>query len=139
MTTDSRRSPPAPVVLLVDDHDDLREATALFLRRSGFTVEEACNGMEALRSLAARLPDIVLTDLRMPLMDGSSLCRQIRATERLAGILIVALTAYSSFDAEARAEAGFDRVIAKGSLHSLLREVRHALAERRHSSSLPKT
>src|SRR5512133_367963 len=98
--TESDCSPSVPVVLLVDDHDEIRELIATFLRCSGVTVIQACNGVEALRSLAGSVPDIVVTDLMMPVMDGVSLCCEIRATERLAGIPIMAITAHGAVDAD---------------------------------------
>jgi urea transport system substrate-binding protein len=65
-------------VLVVEDDADLRELTALVLTAAGFLVTLAANGREALRHLERGLPDLVLLDMRMPVMDGWEFARQFR-------------------------------------------------------------
>ena len=84
--------PRAPLVLLVDDLDDNRDMYAEMLRRAGYRVVEAENGVEALRQARAERPAIVVMDLSMPVMDGWEAMRKLRADPRTNGIPTIALT-----------------------------------------------
>lgn len=65
-------------VLIVDDDDALRGVVRNALERAGFTVREASDGERALRVIEELAPDLVVLDVGMPRLDGSSVCRQIR-------------------------------------------------------------
>lgn len=65
-------------VLLVDDEEAVQRATARLLRRDGYAVRVASDGVEALLQLEDRLPDVVLTDVHMPRMDGVELVRAVQ-------------------------------------------------------------
>lgn len=81
-----------PVVLIVDDDDDIRDAIVDVASRAGFVSVTARNGFEALRHLAGeRLPDLVLLDMMMPVMDGWEFLR--RRDERGRTVPVVVLTA----------------------------------------------
>ena len=60
-------------VLVVDDEGDMRTLLGLLLDRSGYVVVEACNGMEALHEIHKRHFDVIVTDLTMPILNGSEL------------------------------------------------------------------
>jgi CheY-like chemotaxis protein len=77
-------------VLLIDDSDDARDAYAEVLRLEGFTVEEARDGQEGLQKAVELLPDIVITDVTMPIMDGWETIRRLRGDDRTRRIPIVA-------------------------------------------------
>jgi CheY-like chemotaxis protein len=64
-------------VLIVDDEPDLREIFALWLNREGYTILTAANGADALQLLRTREIDALISDIRMPIMDGISLVRRI--------------------------------------------------------------
>lgn len=64
------RHPEHPLILVVDDHPDLREVLALILEHHGFRVMLAADGREALKRAEECRPDLVLMDLMMPRMDG---------------------------------------------------------------------
>jgi PAS domain S-box-containing protein len=66
-------------LLLVDDEEGIRKFLGLLLRDMGYEVSTAANGDEALRQVIAAAPDIVLTDIKMPGMDGIELLRRIKA------------------------------------------------------------
>jgi CheY-like chemotaxis protein len=101
-------------LLLVEDVDPLRRLFARVLQRSGFEVREAADGREALDQLAGFVPDVVVTDLMMPGMDGLELIRRIRATPRLAEVPIVAMTAATTLETEREARrAGAADLLAK--------------------------
>ncbi len=96
-----------PRVLLVEDAPFLRYAFGRLLRMHGFEVMEANDGREALNSVADFHPQLVLTDLLMPVMDGVELIRRLRSDPQSAEIPVVAITADASQQAEHRArEAG---------------------------------
>lgn len=66
-------------VLLVDDEYELLEALSFALKHAGYEVDCARDGCDALAQMQRQLPDLVVTDLMMPDMDGLSLCRSVRA------------------------------------------------------------
>jgi DNA-binding response OmpR family regulator len=80
-------------VLIVDDEFGLADITADLLTEAGYDVALAINGKLGLASLATRRADIVITDLMMPVMDGSELIRRMRADPALAGIPTILMTA----------------------------------------------
>ena len=65
-------------ILIVDDDPHLRELARVFLQREGFTIYEACDGVEALSVLERLKVEMVILDIMMPKMDGWELCRQLR-------------------------------------------------------------
>lgn len=79
-----------PLVLLIDDSDDARDAYAEVLRLEGFAVEEARDGQEGLQKAVELLPDIVITDVTMPIMDGWETIRRLRGDDRTRRIPIIA-------------------------------------------------
>lgn len=80
-------------LLLVDDDPDLLVAVAACLRGGGYEVTTARSGGEALVRLAESVPDLVISDVRMPRMDGYALARNIRNSPRTALVPVVFLTA----------------------------------------------
>lgn len=76
-------------ILLVDDEPDILAAWQLILANEGYEVRCAYNGVEALDCLKQELPDLVITDWAMPLMDGAELCRRMKATPGLARVPIL--------------------------------------------------
>src|ERR1700690_3768230 len=94
-------------ILIVDDEPALRKALRTSLTASGFTVEEARNGEEALDSFHQHPFDLVLLDINMPGISGIEACRQIRSMSLNAGIIMV--TVRDLEDDKVRAlEAGAD-------------------------------
>jgi two-component system cell cycle response regulator DivK len=79
-----------PLVLVIEDSDDTRDMFATVLHLEGFTVEEARDGREGIEKAAQSLPDIIITDLRMPVMDGREMIRRLRADQRTRRIPIIA-------------------------------------------------
>lgn len=76
-------------VLVVDDEESVRTVLRLALRRDGHDVREAANGREALELLPAWAPDVVVSDLLMPHMDGIELLRQARAADDTLGFIVL--------------------------------------------------
>ena len=101
-------------VLLVEDSDPLRQLFARLLKGNGFEVREAANGREALDCLPNFVPDIVVTDLMMPVVDGFELIRQLRAMPTTAVVPVVVMTAGEANDTESEVRrAGAAEFLAK--------------------------
>jgi CheY-like chemotaxis protein len=71
--------PSAPHVLLVDEHPEMRAILAYVPFCPGVTLAEASNGAEALSAVAQQCPDLIITDVQMPIMNGLELVRTLRA------------------------------------------------------------
>jgi DNA-binding NarL/FixJ family response regulator len=80
-------------LLVVDDEPNLLRAVAACLKAEDYEVSTARSGHEALMQLAESLPDLIVSDIRMPGMDGYKLARQLRGSPRTALVPIVFLTA----------------------------------------------
>ena len=104
-----------PSVLLVEDDRDGRRMYAEWLLHAGFRVEQAHNGLQALERAFERGPDIVVTDLNIPGIDGFELTRRLKLDPRTKLVPVVAITGYAAFAADpSRARrAGCDAVLEK--------------------------
>ncbi len=102
-------------MLLVEDDRDGRRLYASWLEQVGFHVIEAHNGLQALELAVDRRPDIVVTDLNIPGIDGYELTRRLKNDPRTDGIPILAVTGYVPFTQDpARADrAGCDAILSK--------------------------
>lgn len=101
-------------ILVVDDHPDVAESLALLLQALGAEATAANDGPTALEKTSELAPDIVFLDIGMPNMDGYEVARTIRAGERGADIVLVAVTGWGQENDRLRAEqAGFDRHLVK--------------------------
>lgn len=76
-------------ILLVDDDQDLRDLYTLLLEQDGFTVTGARDGEEALARVSGLSPDLIITDVTMPRMNGLELCRRLHQDERLRRIPVL--------------------------------------------------
>jgi DNA-binding response OmpR family regulator len=77
-------------ILVVDDESDIVDLAELYLKSDGFEVTRAKSGSEALESLAAGAPDLVLLDIMLPGMDGWEVCRRIRAASEVPVVFLTA-------------------------------------------------
>ena len=115
--------------LVVDNNPVLLKAVATILAREGCLVKSAATGLEALEILQDYSPDIVFTDLIMPLVSGEQLCRILRHTKKHEDIFIVVLSAIILEDRERiLREIACDLCIAKGNLQEIRQHVQEALA-----------
>jgi DNA-binding NarL/FixJ family response regulator len=128
----------AKLLLVVDDEPNLLRAVAAVLRGEGFDVTTARNAREALLRVAESLPDLIVSDIRMPGMDGYAFARQLRRAPHSALIPIVFLTAKD--ETEDRVEgfrAGVDVYLTKPfEPDELIAVIRNILqrVERTHST-----
>jgi two-component system cell cycle response regulator DivK len=92
-------------VLVVDDTDDIAELVATLLRMTGCNAVTARNGREAIKAAVEHKPDLILMDIRMPVMDGYEATRRILACPELSRTPIVAVSAHCDGDWAVRARA----------------------------------
>lgn len=109
-------------VLVVDDQESTRRGfTALLEFAEDIeVVNEASNGWEALHIVADVLPNVVLMDVRMPIVDGLQATRQIK--ERWPQVKVIIATMYPTHKADAL-DAGADRFLLKGKMHTNLEDI----------------
>jgi two-component system chemotaxis sensor kinase CheA len=128
----------APVVLVVDDSLMVRELQRSILERAGYDVRTANDGREALAMLAEDPPDLVVTDIEMPNLDGIALTVNIRSHPRLANIPVLIVTSRTSEEDHQRGlDAGADAIIVKTAFDEagLLGAVSRLLGESREVES----
>lgn len=87
----------APLILIADDDPGIREVLAFQLEDAGYQVLQACHGAEALKIYQEKQPDLLLTDLRMPIKDGHALLQAVLEIDPFATVII--MTAYASVEA----------------------------------------
>src|SRR5687768_8916236 len=100
-------------ILVVEDNSDSRDLLHLFFTNEGYTVPTAVDGREGLEMAKVEKPDLILTDIAMPEMDGLEMIRQIRLEPEGAKTPILIFTAHRSFTTEEAREAGADQVFYK--------------------------
>jgi signal transduction histidine kinase/class 3 adenylate cyclase len=117
-------------ILIVDDNPDLRNYVSTVLEKAGYQVTAARNGADGIEILTNTTPQLIVTDLMMPIASGLELIRYVRHHEAIKGIPIILLTAKA--DEETRIEGtekGADAYLSKPFNHrELLAEVRNLLA-----------
>ena len=76
-------------ILLVDDEPEILAAWRLILENEGYEVGCASNGAEAVACMHAVVPDLIITDWMMPVMDGAELCRRLKSTPHLVDVPVL--------------------------------------------------
>lgn len=110
-------------VLIVDDFEDNRAMYAEFLRYSGFEVIEASNGLEAIEKATASVPDVIVMDLSLPVLDGWEATRRLKNDDRTRHVPVIALTGHAlEGHSQGAREAGCDGFLAKPCLPETLLE-----------------
>src|SRR6267142_4609348 len=113
-------------ILVVDDEPQITRVLKTTLSSQGYGVRSASDGEDALRQLKGWSPDLIITDLRMPNVDGLELCRRVRTQSRLP-IIVLSVKGEETIKVEAL-DAGADDYITKPfSTNELLARVRAAL------------
>jgi two-component system, cell cycle response regulator DivK len=107
-------APAGEPILVVDDNAASRKLVLMLFSREGYDVRTAADAEEALAVLSHFAPRLILMDLQMPGIDGFELTRRLRADPGMAGVLILALSAYATKGDEERARlAGCDGYVSK--------------------------
>src|SRR5947207_1285385 len=101
-------------ILIVDDEPSVIQVVSRFLNQAGYHAASAVNGQEALERVRQEIPDVVLLDVSMPVMDGLAVCRTLREDFRTRGLPIILLTAKTSLEDRSRGfRAGTDDYVGK--------------------------
>ncbi len=104
----------SPCILVVDDSVTVRKVTSRILRRQGYQVITAKDGIDALKTLQEQIPAAILLDIEMPRMDGFEVAARVRASEELKHIPIVMITSRTGDKHRERAlELGVDQYMGK--------------------------
>jgi two-component system, cell cycle response regulator DivK len=121
-----------PLVLLVEDHQDTRDLYCAYLSVKGFDVRTARNGIEGFSRACEELPDVVVTDILLPNIDGWELVRRLKADARTNGIPIVVLTGWVTDSPRETAERlGCASYLSKPCFPEVLvNEIHHVIADR---------
>jgi CheY-like chemotaxis protein len=88
-------------ILIVDDDAGIRQLVTLFLEHKGYQAASVANGLEALNHLRHSLPELILLDLMMPVMDGAEFRQAQQHDPRLSGIPVVVMSAAENIEAQA--------------------------------------
>jgi PAS domain S-box-containing protein len=128
-----------PRILIVDDNDDNLYYLQALLGASGYEVLTAKNGAEALKSALATPPDLIISDILMPVMDGFALCRRWRGEPRLATIPFVFYTATYTDpkDRELGLSVGADEFLVKPIEPGALLQIARGLLCQKEMGTLP--
>jgi two-component system response regulator MprA len=117
------------LILVVDRDPHVRELEAHFLNQAGYSVAFANDGEAALEQIRDAVPDIVITEILVPVLDGLALCRQLKADPLTRDIAVLVFSILAARD-RAR-EAGADAFLLKPlAEHALVNTVRQLLAAR---------
>jgi two-component system KDP operon response regulator KdpE len=113
-------------ILVVDDEAQITRVLKTTLAAQGYAIRTVADGMQALLEMKTWAPDLIITDLRMPNMDGLELCRQVRSQSRIP-IIVLSVKGEETIKVEAL-DAGADDYVTKPfSVKELLARVRAAL------------
>ena len=117
-------------ILVVDDSDDTREMMAKLLELESFTVVTAEDGRKGFDTARAEHPDIIITDINMPDINGIEMIKMLRNESEFSNIPIMAITAYGHSVAAEAIEAGANHASTKPiEFDSLMGGIRQLLAE----------
>lgn len=116
----------ASFILIVDDTSETRFMLRMLLELSGFEVQEAENGKDALEKMNESLPDLVLLDVMMPIMDGITACKKLRQDARFGQLPVIMISGkIQGSAAQEGIDAGATVYLSKPiNSEQLLREIR---------------
>jgi len=101
-------------ILVIEDSLTMQRLLSYVLEKEGYDVQIASDGLEGLEKARSIRPDLVFTDLMMPVKDGYDVCREIRADEHLKDVILIILTARGQdSDVEKGLAAGADDYVMK--------------------------
>lgn len=125
-------------ILLVDDEPDILEFVGYNLKKEGFEIETASNGVEGLKKAKIFRPDLILLDVMMPQMDGMEMCAELRKLDSFKDTLVVFLSARAEdFSQLAGYEAGANDYILKPIKPKVLVSKLNALLKLKNTNETP--
>lgn len=100
-------------ILVIEDNADSRDLLSKLLGMSGYEVSSASDGESGYAAALKQIPDLIITDINMPRMDGIELLKKVRVERLLAGTAVLVVTAFGGEAARVAIEAGADAATAK--------------------------
>lgn len=100
-------------ILVVDDEPDILKVVVFRLKKKGYEIRSATNGQEALDALKEQKPDLVILDLRLPIIDGIEVGKRIKADDTLSHIPVILLSASSDTIQKSAQECRADDYLTK--------------------------
>jgi len=122
---------PKPLILLVDDETAITDNLAPFLGRSGYAVEAASNGEEALQKVDSHCPDLLILDVLMPLLDGREVLRRLRQAGNWIPVILLTQVGKAGERAMALEEGADDYLNKPFDPHELVARIRAVLRRAR--------
>jgi two-component system, chemotaxis family, chemotaxis protein CheY len=117
-------------ILVVEDEMDSRDFLATFLKLSGYSVSTANDGLEALKKAKAEHPDIIISDICMPILDGIEMVKTLRNSSEFRAIPIIMMTALGSENLISGMNAGANEAMRKPiNPDALLKHIKDWLAK----------
>ena len=123
-------------VLLAEDDNDLRELYGYMLAAAGYKVNAVRNGLEALAGIQVNRPEVVVTDITMPVLSGLDLIVAVRADNEFADLPVVAITSFGEGLCKLARAAGATDAIDKPTDITRMREVIEAAVSRPSSARI---
>jgi two-component system response regulator PilR (NtrC family) len=118
-------------ILVVDDEQSLREVLSIMLRRAGYAVTSAMDGEEAIELLNKEIFDLVITDLRMPKIDGMDVLKAVKSASPETVVLIITAFATADSAVEAMKQGAYDYLTKPFQVDEVQLIIRNALEKRR--------
>jgi CheY-like chemotaxis protein len=112
MKKSRKAGPPAKTILIIDDEVGILEVVESILNDAGYKTVSALNGEEGLSRLEKTIPDLVMVDFMMPIMDGSGVIKAMRADERFRQIPVILTSALPEQSIKQRCE-GYNAFLRK--------------------------
>jgi CheY-like chemotaxis protein len=112
--TPKDQAPPKPKILIVDDDPQVLELFSALLEKAGYRVDKAEHALAAVAAVVRSAPDLILADIRMPIVDGKELAHELKSHIDSRDIPVIAVTGYDNPGSrEAALEAGYDDYLTK--------------------------
>lgn len=118
-------------ILIVDDEPSLREVLSIMLKRAGYTVTSASDGEEAIEHLQKDIFDLVITDLRMPKVDGMEVLKAVKSASPETVVLVITAFATADSAVEAMKHGAYDYLTKPFQVDEVQLIIRNALEKRR--------
>jgi two-component system cell cycle response regulator DivK len=126
-------------ILIAEDYEDNRELLRLVLATAEYQVLEAANGRDCLKMARDNCPDLIIIDLSMPVLDGWSVFRELRADAKTSEIPCMAVTAHAEADRDRALKKGFSAYLTKPFRSAELLETVKGLLEKQGRAKSPAT
>ncbi len=126
------RKDKAGTILVIEDNADSRDILSKLLRMSGYEVQSASDGESGYWAAVKLVPDLIITDINMPGIDGIELLKKVRLERVLANTAVLVVTAFGGEAAREAVEAGADAAAAKPfDFDGFIQTVQGLISERR--------